>query len=381
MISSEVQRTLVKSPPELWAELSDPAALARHLGELGEIRITRIEPEQLVEWEAENRTGTVRIKPSGWGTKVTLTVATQVAEPSVETPPAPAVVDEPMPPATDEPAALVEDEPAAPVEDEPAAPVAPVEDEPAGYFESVPSPLGVPMTAAAASSWRTDAEAEPGDSAPEGTVEDDAELPPQATDHEEAGDPYDWQPYEEREPRRGFFARFFDRWRTPPELDAETADQPLETTTPAEPAIEAESALEAVPALEAEPAVEPGPAPEADAVTETEHAAEAEVAIEATGAIEPAAGSPSVEVPSADEIEPALEAPLDEAPAEGVSGAPAAAESEHLPRQPEPAAEQGGDIAAELKAAEETTDADVTAVLTSVLDRLGAAHHRPFSRS
>ena len=47
MISSEVQRTLVKSPPELWAELSDPAALARHLGELGEIRITRTEPEKL----------------------------------------------------------------------------------------------------------------------------------------------------------------------------------------------------------------------------------------------------------------------------------------------------------------------------------------------
>src|SRR5664280_169794 len=41
MISSEVQRTLVKSPPELWAEISDPASLARHLGEFGEIRITR----------------------------------------------------------------------------------------------------------------------------------------------------------------------------------------------------------------------------------------------------------------------------------------------------------------------------------------------------
>ena len=41
MISSEVQRTLVKSPPELWAEVSDPASLSRHLGELGEVRITR----------------------------------------------------------------------------------------------------------------------------------------------------------------------------------------------------------------------------------------------------------------------------------------------------------------------------------------------------
>ena len=39
-VSSEVRRTLVKSPPELWAELSDPTALGRHLGELGEIRIT-----------------------------------------------------------------------------------------------------------------------------------------------------------------------------------------------------------------------------------------------------------------------------------------------------------------------------------------------------
>ncbi len=63
MISSEVQRTLVKSPPELWAELSDPAALARHLGELGEIRITRTEPEKLVEWEAEGTRGTVAMKP------------------------------------------------------------------------------------------------------------------------------------------------------------------------------------------------------------------------------------------------------------------------------------------------------------------------------
>jgi hypothetical protein len=80
-VSSEVQRTLVKSPPELWAELSDPAALARHLGELGEIRITRVEPEKTVEWEGTNATGAVRLKPSGWGTKVTLTVTREVPEP------------------------------------------------------------------------------------------------------------------------------------------------------------------------------------------------------------------------------------------------------------------------------------------------------------
>ena len=82
MISSEVQRTLVKSPPELWSELSDPAALARHLGELGEIRIVRVEPETTVEWEAENTSGTVSIQPSGWGTKVTLSVTRELVTPA-----------------------------------------------------------------------------------------------------------------------------------------------------------------------------------------------------------------------------------------------------------------------------------------------------------
>jgi hypothetical protein len=99
-VSSEVQRTLVKSPPELWAELSDPAALARHLGELGEIRITRVEPEKTVEWESAGATGAVRLKPSGWGTKVTLTVTRDVPapEPTVASEPTTAepVVIEPM---------------------------------------------------------------------------------------------------------------------------------------------------------------------------------------------------------------------------------------------------------------------------------------------
>ena len=43
--------------------------------------------------------------------------------------------------------------------------------------------------------------------------------------------------------------------------------------------------------------------------------------------------------------------------------------------------ERPADISAELRAAEEATAEQVTAVLTGVLDRLGAAHHRPFSRS
>ncbi len=39
------------------------------------------------------------------------------------------------------------------------------------------------------------------------------------------------------------------------------------------------------------------------------------------------------------------------------------------------------DLAGELQAAEEVAVEEVTAVLSGVLDRLGAAHHRPFSRA
>src|ERR1039458_3281088 len=118
-VSSEVQRTLVKSPPELWAELSDPAALARHLGELGEIRITRIEPEKTVEWEAADTTGKVLLKPSGWGTKVTLTAARELSapEPPPEPEPSMEVESEPEPMAVEEPepeVVLEEPEPRSP---------------------------------------------------------------------------------------------------------------------------------------------------------------------------------------------------------------------------------------------------------------------------
>jgi hypothetical protein len=81
MSHAQVERTLVKSHPELWAELSNPASLARHLGELGEIRITRIEPEHKVEWSAEGASGSVLIKPSGWGTRVTLTASRSTPAP------------------------------------------------------------------------------------------------------------------------------------------------------------------------------------------------------------------------------------------------------------------------------------------------------------
>ncbi|MEA2392824.1 MAG: hypothetical protein QOJ82_715 [Solirubrobacteraceae bacterium] len=113
MPEPRAQRTLVKSPPELWAEVSDVQALARHLGEFGEIRITRLEPETAVAWEGDRARGTVELEPSGWGTKVTLTAALREGT-------APKPVAAPEPEAAPEPVAAPEPEAAAVREDEPA---------------------------------------------------------------------------------------------------------------------------------------------------------------------------------------------------------------------------------------------------------------------
>jgi len=96
MPALEAKRTLVKSPPEIWAEVSDAGALARHLGEFGEIRITRTQPESVVEWEGDLASGCVRLEPSGWGTKVTLT-AEAVGPPEPEPEPEAEAVPEPEP--------------------------------------------------------------------------------------------------------------------------------------------------------------------------------------------------------------------------------------------------------------------------------------------
>jgi hypothetical protein len=104
MTEHEASRTLVKSPPELWAECSDAASLARHLDSFGEIRITRLEPETAVAWEGETASGTVRLAASGWGTRVTLTArSTVLEEPSApEAPPVAEALVAPEPPAVAE---------------------------------------------------------------------------------------------------------------------------------------------------------------------------------------------------------------------------------------------------------------------------------------
>jgi hypothetical protein len=127
MSSLQASRTLVKSPPELWAELSDLGSLARHLGEFGEIRITKTDPESRVEWEADRASGTVRLEPSGWGTRVVLTVDTPepaaIPEPEPEEAPVaeaePGAVEPDLDPA---PSAGAEDEVEEPRAEEPAAP-------------------------------------------------------------------------------------------------------------------------------------------------------------------------------------------------------------------------------------------------------------------
>jgi hypothetical protein len=126
MQEPRAQRTLVKSPPELWAEVSDVDHLARHLGEFGEIRITRLEPETTVAWEGDRACGTVALEPSGWGTKVTLTaklaeegVAAEPERPASEPePPAPEPDPVPEPVAAEPEPRGAEPEP----ESEPVAP-------------------------------------------------------------------------------------------------------------------------------------------------------------------------------------------------------------------------------------------------------------------
>jgi hypothetical protein len=292
MISSEVQRTLVKSPPELWAELSDPTALARHLGELGEIRIVRMEPESTVEWAAENTTGTVSIKASGWGTKVTLSVTRETAERARAD--APAQAPEPAP-----------DLEAQPRE----------EPQPVALGSE---PASVPERASA--------------------LEPEAASTPEPESAPAPGREPESAPAPEPAPRRGFFARLFGRRpKSQPKIEAPVEDtdaEPERDETPEQP-------------LSPEPAAE-----RADAFEAVRQVLEPETF---------ATAHPFAALPE-----------------------PTHAATASAPARETPDGSIGG-ISAELMAAEEVSaeevKAEVTAVLTAVLDRLGAAHHRPFSRS
>jgi hypothetical protein len=254
MTEHEASRTLVKSPPELWAELSDQRSLSSHLAEpFGEIKITRLEPETAVAWEGERASGTVRIEPSGWGTRVTLTARAAESSRSAPDEPSPA----PTPPPVSEPEPLS------------------------------PSPAESP---AAASEEPATPALEP--------------------------------------PRRGLLARVRGWFGSKPAVAAPAVEPVVEDNV--EPAVEpvvedkVEPAVEPVVEDKVEPAVEPAVAP----------------------AFEPVV-APAAE----DKVEPAVEPALDEPVAE-----PPPTESAESPA------------------------IDPSAVLVGVLDRLGSAHRRPFSR-
>src|SRR5215211_5373473 len=264
----EAHRRLVKSPPELWAELSDVEALARHLGEFGEIRFPRTDPATTVAWEGEHARGTVSIESSGWGTKVRLTAEAIRPEPPEEE--AKAVAEQPAPIAAEQEAVAEQPEPVAeesqPVAEEPQ----PVAEEPEPVAEE-PEPVAEEPAA----------DAEPPH--PEPVVETVAPQPP---------------------PRKiGFFARLFGRRKR------------------VEPVVAAP-----------EPAPAPASAPDAEP--------------------EPVAVQPDPEpVPAPAVVEPDPE-PV-----------------------PEPVA-----VEPEPEVRRTVSDVRVREVLTSTLDALGQAHHRPFSR-
>lgn len=74
----ELSRTLVKSVPELWPKISDTEALRGGLEAFGTVKVTRTQAEELVLWEGELASGSIRLEPSGFGTRVTLAV--EIAE-------------------------------------------------------------------------------------------------------------------------------------------------------------------------------------------------------------------------------------------------------------------------------------------------------------
>lgn len=217
MADVTAERRLVKSRPELWAEVSEVERLAEHLGELGEIRITKVEPETTVAWEGEQISGTVSLEQAGWGTKVTLSAT--VPEPAASEPVAV------VPPAAVAP----------PVEPEPGPLTPPTEPEPG------PEPIPLP------------------DPEPDEEPEPVAEPTPAA----------------EAQPEQiGFWARLFRRRRSTAEpAGVEPAPEPDAKMTAAKPEPEptvtvAEPAPVATAAVEPEP--QAAPAPESKSQPEVE---------------------------------------------------------------------------------------------------------------
>jgi hypothetical protein len=360
MISSEVQRTLVKSPPELWAEISDPEALARHLGEFGEIRITRVQPEQKVEWEAPEASGSIVIKPSGWGTKVKLTVTRELSEADTST-----EQGETSEPGQGDRDATIED-----VQQTPGATALELgtedagESEPHNELEAKPTGM-LPEELLAEGQLEQAEEAIAASLALEDLEGQDAPDPLPETAGE--SDPQSERDPEVEPPRRlGFFARLFGRRRA----ERAAADEPGLRT----PEIAEDEYSEPVPAAD-EVATSAEALPYADEASVSNHdlTLAAEVALVETELdMEPPSAPTAPHTPGS--ITPDTPAAAD------ASDEADCLEVDLAVGHPSPNEAHAG-IAAEFERAEKAAVERVTAVLTGMLDRLGSAHHRPFSRA
>jgi hypothetical protein len=297
------KRTLVKSPPELWEELSEVDRLAKHLDAFGEIKITKLEPEHTVAWEGVHASGTVSIEPSGWGTKVTLTADfPEPAPPPVEEPPVDEIPEAEPPPVEEAP---VEEPPVEePPVEEPPVEEPPVEEPPVEEL-AVEEPL----------------------------VEEPRVEEPRA---EHMPLPPITAPKPVARRRRGFWAWLFrarsERQVAPPvvaePLRAEPKPEPVLVAAPAPAEPEPVAAEPEVPLVEPEgPVAEPEPP-----VVDPE-----------PPVVDP---EPVVEPPQLSEPEPDPEP------------APEASEPDDNGLAPD----------------------DARAALDEMLDALGSAHHRPFSR-
>ncbi|HZG49032.1 MAG TPA: hypothetical protein VEY90_05885 [Thermoleophilaceae bacterium] len=462
------KRTLVKSPPELWAELSEVDRLAVHLEAFGEIRITKLEPEHRVAWEGEHASGTVSIAPSGWGTKVTLTAELEAEpEPRAVAPaaPGPEAMDEEPVAAGDERtgADVVEEreaegaEPAVTRDEEPetvkGSPEAAVEreSEVAGELEPEAA-VEQALEAAVERELETVGQDAPGavvaDPEPEGPEKPGpaiAETPdgaqPEAVVATSPPDP----------PKRGFWARLFGRnavrgqfggWAQPQQVgNARSADADSPETSavsdslPAEPEPSPRAASElpsfsapttssrgpiaSQPSSVAEPGTGSILTPEPSSLSRSDPTSPYPGAIAAstpTGVAHPtprSAPEPDLDGRAADPVtaaprpDPVGPGSMTARPGAGI----AASRSETASSQGETAASQGETAAAEHSTAPsqpftpeaQSTPADpetgtafpgpkaaperpyldaarAQAALDQVLDVLGAAHHRPFSR-
>lgn len=283
MAPHQAQRTLVKSRPELWAEVSDVESLCKHLGEFGEITITRLEPETTVAWEGTAARGTVELEASGWGTKVTLTA--ELTAPGAGAPD-PVAVAAPDPEPAPEPVAVVPEPDVVVPEPEVVVPEPVAVSEPEAVAVEEPAPVAAAIAPA---------------------------------------------------PKVGFFARVFGRKAA------------------------------------AAPVVPAGPTP-------AERAA-------ARNAARAAAGLPVAETPATTSLDipvPVVEAPADPPPPLRIVPDPEPDRVVPL-RRPEPEEDDepyvdpDPPLVASAPAAKVLDGEQAVALLTGVLDDLGAAHRRPFS--